>query len=133
MRRVVVGERLPSDYGDFWVRFGGWVIDAIALGAVSGVLTLLAGSTGFGLGLAIGIGYYIAFNANGGTLGKRAVGLRLEDDKTGKDIGFGAASVRYVVSIASAFVLLLGYFWVFWDDKNQTWHDKAAGSVVVKQ
>ena len=121
------------EYGSFWIRLGGWVIDAIIIGAVSGVLSILGGSTASFLGLAIGIGYYVGLNAHGGTLGKRAVGLRLQSEKTGEDIGYGAALVRYVVAIASALVLLLGYFWVIWDDKNQTWHDKAAGSVVVKQ
>ena len=127
------GKKLAGpDYGGFWIRLGGWVIDAIILGAVSGVLSLLVGNPGSVLGLAIGIGYYVGFNANGGTLGKRAVGLRLESDKTGEDIGYGAALVRYVAAFASALVLLLGYFWVIWDDKKQTWHDKAAGSVVVR-
>ena len=126
-------ERSPSDYGSFWIRFGGWLIDSIIIGAVSGILTIAGGSSASFLGLAIGLAYYVGFNANGGTLGKRAVGLRLESEKTGEDIGFGSALVRYVVAIASALVLFLGYFWVIWDDKNQTWHDKAAGSVVVGQ
>lgn len=127
-----LGRRLPTDYGSFWVRFGGWLIDSIVIAAVSGILAIAGGSTASFLGLAIGIGYYVGLNAHGGTLGKRAVGLRLESDKTGEDIGYGAALVRYVVAIASAVVLFLGYFWVIWDDKNQTWHDKAAGSVVVR-
>lgn len=129
--RHELGQRLPTEYGSFWIRFGGWLIDSIIIGAVSGVLAITGGSAASFLGLAIGIGYYVGLNAHGGTLGKRAVGLRLESDKTGEDIGYGAALVRYVVAIASALVLFLGYFWVIWDDKNQTWHDKAAGSVVV--
>ena len=127
-----VSQRLPTDYGSFWIRFGGWLIDSIIIAAVSGMLAIAGGSTASFLGLAIGIGYYVGLNANGGTLGKRAVGLRLESEKTGEDIGYGAALVRYVVAIASALVFFLGYFWVIWDDKNQTWHDKAAGSVVVR-
>jgi uncharacterized RDD family membrane protein YckC len=35
------------------------------------------------------------------------------------------------VSIVSAIVFLLGYLWMLWDPEKQTWHDKAAGSVVV--
>jgi uncharacterized RDD family membrane protein YckC len=30
-------------------------------------------------------------------------------------------------------VLGLGYLWAFWDPKKQTWHDMAAGTVVVKR
>ncbi len=121
------------EYGSFWIRLIGWVIDAIIIGAVSGVLSIMGGNAASFLGHVIGIGYYVGLNAHGGTLGKRAVGLRLQSAKTDEDIGYGAALVRYVVAIASAVILLLGYFWVIWDEKNQTWHDKAAGSVVVKQ
>ena len=118
------------DYGTFWLRLVGWVIDVVFIGIISGVLSL-GGSTASFVGLAIGIVYYVGLNANGGTVGKRAVGLRLENAKTGEDIGYGAALVRYIVAFASAVILLIGYLWVIWDDKNQTWHDKAAGSVVV--
>jgi uncharacterized RDD family membrane protein YckC len=31
----------------------------------------------------------------------------------------------------SHFVFLLGYSWMLWDSEKQTWHDKAANSVVV--
>ncbi len=125
-------ERLSSDYGSFWLRLVGWVIDVIVFAVVTGIVSILGGNVvGSFLGLAIGIGYYVGLNAHGGTLGKRAVGLRLESAATGADIGYGAALVRYVVAFASMAVLLLGYLWVFWDDRNQTWHDKAAGSVVV--
>jgi uncharacterized RDD family membrane protein YckC len=27
----------------------------------------------------------------------------------------------------------LGYFWAIWDKDNQAWHDKIAGTVVVKE
>lgn len=129
----VPSERLSSDYGSFWIRLVGFIIDAVILGAVGGVIGAILGNPGSVIGFLVGLTYVVGMNANGGTLGKRAVGLRLESEKTGEDIGYGAALVRYVVGIASALVLLLGYFWVIWDDKNQTWHDKAAGSVVVKQ
>ena len=100
---------------------------------MSGIITLIVSSAvGSIVGFLIGLAYYATLNANGGTWGKRVVGLRLEDATTGEDIGFPRALVRYIVAIASALVLLLGYLWCIWDDKKQTWHDKAAGSVVVR-
>jgi uncharacterized RDD family membrane protein YckC len=36
------------------------------------------------------------------------------------------------VAIFSGLVLLLGYLWAIWDANKQTWHDKAAGSFVVR-
>jgi uncharacterized RDD family membrane protein YckC len=29
-------------------------------------------------------------------------------------------------------ILGLGYFWMLWDDNDQTWHDKIVKSIVVK-
>ncbi len=121
-------------YGSFWRRFGGYLIDAIIVGIISGIVTVIVSSpTGSPvLGFLIGLGYYVTLNANGGTWGKRVVSLRLEDATTGEDIGYPRALVRYIVAIASALVLLLGYLWCIWDSRKQTWHDKAAGSVVVR-
>jgi len=28
--------------------------------------------------------------------------------------------------------VFLGYFWMLWDDDNQTWHDKVVRSRVVR-
>ncbi len=121
------------EYGSFWRRFGGYLIDGIIIGAVGGIIGLVVSSNASPIiSLLIGLAYVVGLNANGGTLGKRAVGLRLEDAETGEDIGYPRALVRYIVAIASALALLLGYLWCIWDDKKQTWHDKAAGSVVVR-
>jgi uncharacterized RDD family membrane protein YckC len=49
----------------------------------------------------------------------------------GASIGYGRAFVRWLVSIVSAIVLLLGYLWMLWDSEKQCWHDKAANDVVV--
>ena len=40
--------------------------------------------------------------------------------------------VRYLGYIPGALVFGLGYLWMLWDDKKQTWHDKVVGSIVVK-
>lgn len=82
--------------------------------------------------LALNAGYVVVLNANGGTLGKRVLGIRLEDAATGKNIGYGRAIVRWLVAFPSALALFAGYFWAIWDENRQTWHDKAAGSVVVR-
>jgi uncharacterized RDD family membrane protein YckC len=31
----------------------------------------------------------------------------------------------------SGAVVLIGFLWMIWDREKQTWHDKAAGSVVI--
>ena len=121
------------EYAGFGHRLGGFVIDFIIM-LVVGVVTRIILSQGAApaISLLIGLGYFVGLNANGGTLGKRMVGLRLEDAETGNDLGYPKALIRYIVAIASFLALLLGYFWCIWDGKKQTWHDKAAGSVVVR-
>lgn len=148
-----------TEYADFWHRLGGYVVDYILLGivgfVVAFVLSLIVLSTAPDVAytqeqvdeqdraeatatvvssiviVAIGLGYHVGMNANGGTLGKRMLGMRVRNKDTGENIGYGAAFVRYLVAIVSGLALLLGYLWCIWDERKQTWHDKAVGSVVV--
>ena len=123
---------IAIEYAGFWRRFGGFLIDGIILAGIGAITGLVLSSNASSLiGLVIGISYYVGLNANGGTLGKQIVGLRLQDARTGENIGYPRALIRYIVAIASALALLIGYLWCIWDGKKQTWQDKAAGSVVV--
>ncbi len=118
----------------FFRRFGAALLDGILVGIVSGILEGVVGR-GFGslLGLAVGIAYYAYLEGGptGQTLGKKALGIRVLDLRTGGPIGFSRGVIRYFGRILSAIPLLLGYFWMLWDSEKQTWHDKLAGSVVV--
>ncbi len=49
----------------------------------------------------------------------------------GGPIGNGRGFIRNLVRVLSWFVFGLGYLWMLWDREKQTWHDKAAGTVVV--
>jgi len=87
------------------------------------------------LGIAIiaGIIYYAKLEGGSGqTVGKRALGIRVVDARTGGPIGTGRGVGRYFARIISALVCLLGYLWMLWDADKQTWHDKMVNSVVVK-
>ena len=37
------------------------------------------------------------------------------------------------MSIISAWPCYLGYLWMLWDDRRQTWQDKVANSIVVRR
>jgi uncharacterized RDD family membrane protein YckC len=50
----------------------------------------------------------------------------------GRPINFSVALVRSLLSIFSMMVIFLGFLWAAWDREKQTWHDKIAGTVVVK-
>jgi uncharacterized RDD family membrane protein YckC len=66
---------------------------------------------------------------NGQTLGKKAVGIKVQ----GVQGDWGKAIVRTLMKIVSAAPLGLGYLWMLWDKDGQTWHDKVAGTQVVKE
>ena len=87
------------------------------------------------LTLLIGIGYFVYFEGGptGQTLGKKALGIRVIDARAGGPIGYGRAFLRYIVEAIFSGILLLGYLWMLWDREKQTWHDKAATSVVVPE
>ena len=50
----------------------------------------------------------------------------------GEPLTFLVALVRGLAAALSAFVLFLGFFWIGWDRDKQGWHDKIAGTIVVR-
>lgn len=90
------------------------------------------------LGLAALAGvilYYVRLEGGptGQTVGKKALGIRVADATTGGPIGGGRALGRYAFKVfISGSICNLGYFWMLWDKRKQTWHDKVVSSVVVE-
>ena len=50
----------------------------------------------------------------------------------GRPLDFPTLAVRGVAAAFGAMAAGIGYFWCAWDPEKQTWHDKLAGTVVVK-
>lgn len=128
------GGQPPAVLAGFWIRFAGALIDGIILGIVGSVLTNIIGDlSGNLLGIVLAGGYFTYFHGSSGqTLGNRAVNIKVIDQRTGGTIDYGRALIRWIVSYVSGIVITLGYLWMLWDPAKQTWHDKAAGSVVVR-
>jgi uncharacterized RDD family membrane protein YckC len=89
------------------------------------------------LNTAVGVGYYVYFHGKSGqTVGKKIVGIRVVGAQDGQAIGYSRAAGRYLVQIPISLLICIGpflnYLWPLWDQRKQTWHDKAARSVVVK-
>jgi uncharacterized RDD family membrane protein YckC len=124
---------LTSARAGFWRRFAAALIDGILLGIVSAILQAIIGQNGgYGIGTLVSIGYFVYFHGTTGqTPGDAALSIRVVGKDDGAPIGYGRAFVRWLVSLVSALVFLLGYLWMLWDSEKQTWHDKAANSVVV--
>ncbi len=125
---------VAAERASFARRLGAILLDGLLLSVVGAVLkSMLPDTTANGLGVAIGLAYFTYFEGSTGqTLGKRALGIRVADQRGGEVIGFGRAAVRYVGRIVSTLPLFLGYLWMLWDAEKQTWHDKFASSVVVR-
>jgi uncharacterized RDD family membrane protein YckC len=98
----------------FWRRFFAVLIDHI-----------------FSLGVFIFIYETVLISQWGGyTIGKKIMGVRVVS-VNGKPISLVEAFVRSISKILSYF-LFLGFLWMLWDEKSQTWHDKIADTYVVE-
>lgn len=66
------------------------------------------------------------------TPGKMAVSAKLVDAATGNRPKFRQYVIRYLGYYLSALPLGLGFLWVAFDARKQGWHDKLAGTVVIR-
>lgn len=84
--------------------------------------------------LAIGLGYYVFFEAaTGATLGKRIVGIRVVGEE-GDPVTFGAAVVRNLLRVVDGlFCYLVGAIFALVSDRGQRLGDRAARTVVVRR
>ena len=67
------------------------------------------------------------------TPGKMAISAKIVDAKTGNPASTGKLIVRYIGYFLAGLPLCLGFIWVAFDKRKQGWHDKLAGTVVVRK
>jgi uncharacterized RDD family membrane protein YckC len=119
----------------FMDRIVAFALDAILVAIVNGVVVV--GYFAYGRGpdntyLLFLFAYHIAFWAwKGTTLGGIICNLRMVRT-TGEPPRFIDALVRGLSAIFSVAALGIGVFWMITDSERQMWHDKFAGTVVVK-
>jgi hypothetical protein len=125
---------VPSDLSvypraTFFDRVAAFALDAVLVGIAVNVLDLERHDGWFPLLL---IAYHIAFWAwRGTTLGGIIVGLRVVRIQ-GTHLRFADALVRGLTAIFSIAALGIGCLWMLQDPEKQMWHDKIAGTLVVK-
>lgn len=130
----------------FWIRFVASIIDSLVITIPGAVVLIIAisalGKNGTGvilllylLWLVASIGYFLYFWSQpaGQTLGLKALKLRVVKTD-GSQLTFGAAVVRYLGYIVNSIIfgLPIGFIWAAFDANKQGWHDKMAGTYVVK-
>jgi uncharacterized RDD family membrane protein YckC len=124
---------MSGEAAGFWRRFAAAFIDALVVGIVEFILRFILGGAGIALSVLCSFGYYTYFHGRTGqTPGDAALGIRVVDIDNGNVIGYGRAFGRCLVSIVSGLVIVLGYLWMLWDPRKQTWHDKAVSSLPVR-
>ena len=134
-------------YAGFWVRVVAWIIDAIILAVIGAALSPLFGGTtvvqtatgievnsgATGIQLLINLVYFVGFWMwRAQTPGMIPFNMRVVRADNGANVDISRAILRYVGLIISFVVLLLGVIWVAFDGRKQGWHDKLAGTLVVR-
>jgi len=74
----------------------------------------------------------ISWSRGGQTIGMRAWRLRVvgADDAP---LRWPRALLRFVVGLISLAALGIGFLWGLFDSQKRTWHDIAAGTLLVRQ
>ncbi len=127
-----------TEKAGWWTRFFAIFIDGIAVGIVSGILTsvLYQGDTtaASGLQTLLGVVYFCYFWSSygkGQTLGMRALNIKVIKTD-GSQLDLVSAFIRYIGLVVSIACLFIGVIWAAFDGQKQGWHDKIAGTYVVK-
>jgi uncharacterized RDD family membrane protein YckC len=129
-----MGAVSSQQYAGFWRRFAGLFVDGIIVFAVTGAIgsLLFEPVTVSSFGTIISWAYQLYFlSQKGQTPGAMLLGIKLVD-ADGKLLTLGPLVVRILMAYVSGAVILIGYLWMLWDAKNQTWHDKVANAYVVR-
>jgi uncharacterized RDD family membrane protein YckC len=121
----------------FWERMGAAFLDMVAVGFITGfahgslgyLLRFLNGPPVF---FIVALAYFAGLWAwKGTTIGGIVLKLHVVRHDGGP-LTFLVALVRGLAAAFSAVVFFLGFFWIGWDREKQGWHDKIAGTVVVR-
>ncbi|HEX6492453.1 MAG TPA: RDD family protein [Candidatus Dormibacteraeota bacterium] len=136
------------EYAGFGIRLVAYLIDSaimfvviFAVAAATGGLFKTDPDTGVtaingaaqGLAFAISIAYLVGFwGARSQTPGMMALNLRIVRAQTGQPLDFGVAVLRYVGYVISSIPFGIGLVWAAFDPRKQGWHDKIAGTVVIR-
>jgi uncharacterized RDD family membrane protein YckC len=137
-----------TDYAGFWIRTAASLIDTVLvllltmppLFLIYGPeyfdpdrTGLLAGPADFLLSwLLPSVAVIVFWIHRSATPGKIMLGLRIVDAKSGAAMGLGQSVGRYLGYFVSTIPLFMGLVWVAFDPRKQGWHDKLAGTVVIR-
>ena len=140
------------EYAGFWIRVGAALIDSVLMLVIitpllvkfygwtyfsgdsgSNTYVFVKGPSDFIISYLIPAIISIAFwMTKQATPGKMLLKLKIVDAQTGSPLTLGQSIGRYLGYYISILPFCLGFIWVGIDSKKQGWHDKLAGTVVVR-
>ncbi|SFI13099.1 Uncharacterized membrane protein YckC, RDD family [Collimonas sp. OK307] len=142
-----MNESTEFEYVGFWLRVWASLIDtALMLIVIFPILFAIYGSEKLASGVTLSgsanilvsyilpaIVVIVFWNARQATPGKMAIGATIVDAKTGEKPSLQQNLIRYAGYFVSTIPFCLGLIWVGIDKRKQGWHDKLAGTVVVRR
>lgn len=144
---MATNENHDMEYAGFWIRVWASVVDTVLIAVITVPILLaiygkqyleserlIEGPMDFLISWvlpAIAVITFWAYRA--ATPGKMAISSKIVDAQTGGQPSTGQLVGRYFGYFISTIPLGLGIIWVAFDKKKQGWHDKLAGTVVVRK
>lgn len=124
----------------FVPRLVAYIIDAIIVTVVVLIIGALFGMLGNDflallgslLSIVVAVGYFVYFwGTSGQTPGKSVMKIKVVS-ADGSAMTMGKAVMRLIGYFVSGLIVYLGFLWILFDANKQGWHDKIAGTYVVK-
>jgi len=137
---------VSSPKAGWWVRFFAYFVDSLIIGVpagiIIGILVAVVGKDATGIILVLYAlyivaiaGYFVYFwsQRDGQTIMNKAMNIKVVKTD-GSPITVGTAIVRYIGYIVNGIVfgLPIGWLWAAFDADKQGWHDKIAGTYVIR-
>ena len=137
------------EYAGFWIRAGAFAVDAVFLSLASllAAIPVLFFLHNFAGGGAHELAVQLRFLVNWAlpaalvilfwryrqaTPGKMVLRLKIVDARGGGKLSAGQCIGRYFAYFLSFLVFGFGFLWIIFDARKQGWHDKLAGTYVIK-
>jgi len=114
----------------FWIRLAASALDFMMLAIALGMLGLMERGPGL-LFTVLAIYCAIMWKHKGTTVGGAICGLKVVR-LDARPIDWSVAIVRALTGFLSFFPAGLGFIWVALDESKQSWHDKVAGTTIVR-
>jgi len=120
-------EALMLPRARFWDRMGAGFLDIVLVS----ILGSIVGGTPWSF--VVAVAYFAGMWCwRSTTIGGIVLGLKVVR-QDGGPVSFSVALVRALAGGFSIIVLFLGFLNIAWDKEKQGWHDKIAGTLVLKQ